>query len=63
MRVYELMQLLGQMDPRAEVQAFNIDTHKLHKTGRVYIGNERYIPGGRKNQPDVVVIDIEEVRK
>ena len=55
---YELIQTLHKFPLEMNVQVFELGKPKLKDIKQVYCGNEQYLPGGRKNQPDAIVIEI-----
>ena len=55
---YELIQILHKFPLEMNVQVFELGKPKLKDIKQVYCGNEQYLPGGRKNQPDAIVIEI-----
>ena len=58
MTVAELMNRLSQFPPNMQVETHLSGSTKLHKPVEVYIGNEKYMPAGKTNQPDKVFIDL-----
>lgn len=55
---YELIQILHKFPLEMNVQVFELGGSKLKDIKQIYCGNEQYLPGGRKNQPDAIVIEI-----
>ena len=55
---YELIQILHKFPLEMNVQVFELGKSKLKDIKQIYCGNEQYLPGGRKNQPDAIVIEI-----
>ena len=55
----ELINLLSRLDPTLEVGTFKSGSVHIHKIKQIYIGNEKYIPGGNKNDNDKIVIEYE----
>lgn len=59
MRNIDLIRELSKLPGDMEIEVFD----NIYKTNRqiknVYTGNERYMPGGRRNQPDRIFIEIE----
>lgn len=55
---YELIQILHKFPLEMNVQVFELGKSKLKDIKQIYCGNEQYLPGGRKNQLDAIVIEI-----
>lgn len=53
----ELIHRLSQFPPDMQVEMHLSGSTKLHKVVEVYMGNERYMPAGKKDQPDKIFID------
>ena len=58
MTVAEMMQELNNMDPFAEVVIHHPNSTKLNKVDSVFMGNEKFLPNGRKDQPNVAIIEL-----
>lgn len=58
MTVAELIHRLSQFPPDMQVEAHLSGSTKLHKPAEVYIGNEKYMPAGKRDQPDKIFIDL-----
>lgn len=57
MKNIELQQLLMKLPPNMEVGTFKVGSAHIHDITQIYIGNERYIPNGKKTDNDKIVIE------
>ena len=57
MFAYELKRKLMNIPDNMEVIIHHAVSSKLYRTSDAYIGNEKYIPKGKQDKPDVFVIE------
>lgn len=57
MFAYELKRKLMNIPDNMEVIIHHSGSSKLYGTSDAYVGNEKYIPKGKQDKPDVFVIE------
>jgi len=59
MKNSELIHRLSQFPPDIDVEIHISRSSKLHKLLEVYMGNEQYMPNGKKGQPNKIFIEVD----
>lgn len=59
MYAFELKRKLMEIPDNMEITIHHNGSGKIYSVDRVYTGNEKYLPKGKKDKPDIFVIETD----
>lgn len=59
MYAFELKRKLMEIPDDMEITIHHNGSGKIHSVSNIYIGNEKFLPRGKKDKPDVLVIETD----